>query len=230
MDDAPPESLTLATGETAKPRRYTFSQDLVTLHDGRDSEAEAVRTIRTHLVARHLNDGRRGLAVCGPKAGVGCTFTAANLAVAMSQIGVSTLLIDTDLRRPGLEAFIRPETPPVSARDQADANDPLINVHPEVIPNLSLLYASSLSGSAGELLAGQGFRRLMDRCMRDFDFTIVDTAPTSEGADALRVASIVGYALVVARTNVSLLKDVDTLAKELQEDGARIVGSVLNEI
>jgi Mrp family chromosome partitioning ATPase len=148
----------------------------------------------------------------------------------MSQIGVSTLLIDTDLRRPGLEAFIRHESSPLPAQIGVDRADLLGSVHPEVLPNLSLLYASSLSGSAGELLAGQGFRRLMDRCMRDYDLTIVDTAPTSEGADALRVASIVGYALVVARTDVTLIKDVDTLAKELQGDGARIVGSVLNEI
>lgn len=204
--------------------RYAFSPDLVTLSEGRAAEAEAIRTIRTHIIARHLNDGRRGLAICGPKAGVGCTFTAANLAVAMSQVGVATLLIDTDLRRPGIPELIRPEGAAPAKPGEHE------RIHPEVLPNLSVLYAGGVTGGPEELLGGEGFRRLMDRCLRDFEFTIVDTPPASDSSDALRVASVVGYALVVARTNVSLLRDVEHLARDLQEDGARVIGAVLNEV
>lgn len=221
-----------APGAEADPSalRYEFSPDLVTLTDGRPAEAEAVRTIRTHVIARHLNDGRRGLAICGAKPGVGCTFTAANLAVAISQVGISTLLIDANLRKPGLREFIRPDAATDAAVNAVDSDAPHGGrVHNEVLPNLSLLYAEALGSDADELLGGDGFRRLMDRCLRDFEFTIVDTPPASESSDALRVASVVGYSLVVARTNVSLLKDVERLAKDLQEDGARVIGSVLNQ-
>ena len=224
MDDA---QEVLASAETpAGSPRYAFSPDLVTLTEGRAGEAEAVRTIRTHVIARHLNDGRRGLAVCGATPGVGCTFTAVNLAVAMSQVGVSTLLIDANLRKPGLREFVRPED---GAASRPPGPSPTENIHSEVLPNFSVLYADGLAGDAEELLGGPGFRRLMDRCLRDFEFTIVDTPPTSDSSDALRVASIVGYALVVARTNITLIKDVDALAKDLQEDGARIVGAGLNQ-
>lgn len=211
-------------------RRYVFSPDLVTLSDGRYAEAEAVRTIRTHVIARHLNDGRRGLAVCGAKPGVGCTFAAANLAVAMSQVGISTLLIDANLRQPGLRDFIRPEEAQEPRGDIAELSaSPMASVHSDVLPHLSLLYADSLSSVGEELLGGSGFRRLIDRCLRDYEFTIIDTPPASESSDALRVASIIGYALVVARTHVSRIKDVEMLARDLQEDGARIVGAVLNQ-
>lgn len=223
MDDS--QSPTVPAEVESGVGRYAFSPDLVTLTEGRESEAEAIRTIRTHVIARHLNDGRRGLAICGPKPGVGSTFTAANLAVSMSQVGVPTLLIDTNLRKPGLREFIRPETD----RPVAPGTSPTDQIHNEVLPNLSLLYAEGIASDAEDLLGGEKFRRLMDRCLRDFEFTVVDTCPTSESADALRVASIVGYALVVARANVSLIKDVDALTKELQDDGARIIGAVLNQ-
>ena len=218
---------TTGEGDDALVRRYAFSSDLVTLSDGRPAEAEAIRTVRTHVIARHIDDGRRGLVVCGPTAGVGCSFTAVNLAIALSQVGISTLLIDADLRKPALPEFIRPEVVPGSKPD-ADRS-PIDRVHPEVLPNLSLLYASDLAVDSDDLLGGDPFRKLMERCLRDFEFTIVDTPPASESSDALRVASVIGYALVVARTHVTLIKDVTALAKQLQEDGARVVGSVLNE-
>ena len=218
---------TTGEGDDALVRRYAFSSDLVTLTDGRPAEAEAIRTVRTHVIARHIDDGRRGLVVCGPTPGVGCSFTAVNLAIALSQVGISTLLIDADLRKPALPEFIRPEVVPGSKPD-ADRS-PIDRVHPEVLPNLSLLYASDLAVDSDDLLGGDPFRKLMERCLRDFEFTIVDTPPASESSDALRVASVIGYALVVARTHVTLIKDVTALAKQLQEDGARVVGSVLNE-
>lgn len=218
---------TTGEGDAALIRRYAFSSDLVTLTDGRPAEAEAIRTVRTHIIARHIDDGRRGLVVCGPTPDVGCSFTAVNLAIALSQVGISTLLIDADLRKPALPEFIRPEVVPGSKPDAE--RSPIDRVHPEVLPNLSLLYASDLAVDSEDLLGGDPFRKLMERCLRDFEFTIVDTPPASESSDALRVASVIGYALVVARTHVTLIKDVTALAKQLQEDGARVVGSVLNE-
>lgn len=225
------EAHKLAPRHDAEPagRRYAFSPDLVTLTDGRPGEAEAVRTIRTHVIARHLNDGRRGLAICGPKPGVGCTFTAANLAVATSQVGVSTLLIDGNLRSPGLRDFIRPDEASEARLAAPLGSSPIDNVHSEVLPNLSILYADGMMDTGEELLGGGGFRRLIDRCLRDFEFTIIDTPPTSDSSDALRVASIIGYALVVARTNITRIKDVEHLARDLQEDGARVIGAVLNQ-
>ena len=224
------QDLTARPDADAPGLRYIFSPDLVTLTEDRQGEAEAVRTIRTHVIARHLNDGRRGLAVCSAKPGVGCTFAAANLAVAMSQVGISTLLIDANLRQPGLARFIRPDEASEVKREAPELGvSPMANVHNEVLPNLSLLYADGLAGIGEELLGGSGFRHLIDRCLRDFEFTIIDTPPTVDSSDALRVASIIGYALVVARINVSHIKDLEILARDLQEDGARVIGSVLNQ-
>jgi capsular exopolysaccharide synthesis family protein len=212
--------------------QYELSPDLVTLADNRLAEAEAIRTVRTHIMARHVVDGRRGLAICAPTPGVGCTFTAANLAVSLAQIGVATLLIDGDLRAPSVENFIRPLTPTPGLRQCITSNEVQANeaIHPNVLPNLSVLYSGGATDSAQELLGGETFRRLIESCLRDFEFTIIDTPPTSRCADALRISTTIGYGVIVARRNFSLFNDIATLASQLREDGSRIVGTVLNEV
>lgn len=212
--------------------RYELSADLVTITEGRPAEAEAVRTIRTHMVARHLEDGRRGLTVTGPTSGVGCTYTAVNLAVALSQIGISTLLIDADLRAPRVEEFIRPERPTLGLKQYLEEEDARLHdyVHSEVLPNLSVLYSGGVAAYPQELLSGEAFKRLIDRCLRDFQFTVIDTPAADLGADAVQVASVMGYTLVVARANVTLLSQLRDLASQLHEDGARVVGTVLSEV
>ncbi len=82
---------------------YALSPTLVVNSAPSGGSAEAIRALRTHLMAQHLQEGRRALAVCAASRGVGCSFVAANLALALSQIGVKTLLVDADLRAPKLD-------------------------------------------------------------------------------------------------------------------------------
>lgn len=211
---------------------YEFSPDLVTLNDARPAEAEAIRTIRTHIVARHLEDGRRGLAMCAARPGVGCTFTAVNLAVSLAQIGIKTVLIDADMRTPSVEHFIRPVTPTAGLKQHIASVDPSAPdlIHYEVIPNLAILYSGGVAENAQELLGADAFKALMERCLRDFEFTIVNTPPASTCADARRISTVVGYNVVVARRDVSYARELATLASQLEDDGAHVIGTVLNEV
>ena len=226
----------LAAGEAqpddSEALSYEFSRDLVTLTDRRQSEAEAIRTMRTHIMARHLQDGRRGLAMCAASKAAGCSFMAVNLAVALAQIGIKTLLIDGDMRAPDVERFIRPTVKSAGLKQCLTSPElhPHDQIHSEVLPNLSVLYAGGVAENAQELLGSDAFKALIDRCLRDFEFTIIDTPPTNRCADARRISTVVGYSVVVAKRDVSFLNDVASLASQLQEDGARVVGTVLNEV
>ena len=215
----------------AENLRYEFSPDLVTLSGQRPEETEAIRTARTHLIARHIHDGRRGLAMCAATKGVGCTFTSTNLAVSLAQVGVATLVLDGDLREPSLAQFLKPPSPAQGSKQCLEANaGPYTGyMHPEVIPNLSLLYAGGVSENAQEALASAAFRTLVERCLRDFEFTIIDTPAASQCADGIRISTIIGYTLIVARANTSRFAELGTLAGQLREDGAQIVGTILNE-
>src|SRR5215813_12260773 len=94
-----------------QPAKLLDSKFLITLSDQSAQKAEAIRQLRTHVMARHVQMGHRALAICAASEGVGCSFVAANLAVALSQIGVNTLLIDANMRHPAIAAAFNYSSP-----------------------------------------------------------------------------------------------------------------------
>jgi protein-tyrosine kinase len=205
-------------------------KSFVTLGDEPSVVAESVRALRTHILARHVQRGHRALAICAPTQGVGCTFVAANLAVALSQIGLNTLLIDANMRHPGVaDRFgIKTTKKDLRAALSSDAN---INdcIERTSLPQLSVVPAMGRAGNAQELVASARFKVVMDFCLREFDATLLDTPPANKYSDARRISSVVGYSLVVAQRNKSLLSDVKALVEQLQGDRAVVIGTVLTE-
>ncbi|MBU1378230.1 MAG: CpsD/CapB family tyrosine-protein kinase [Alphaproteobacteria bacterium] len=233
---------TALVGDVAAPRAnvpalaelvhgYEFSRDVVMLNNDRPDFSEAIRAMRTNIVARHLGDGRRGLAITAPDADSMCTFTSVNLAVAMAQIGVSTLLVDGNMRTPGVDSFIRPTSPTLGLAQclamQCSAHEAL---HANIVPNLSIVYSGGEAPNAHELLGGEQFTKLVQTYLRDFDLTIIDTPPAKAFADARRIAGVVGYATVIARRDISLMSEIVGFAESLLEDGTQIIGTVLCEV
>ncbi len=225
MFQEPGPSTSASTGE------FAITDKVLMVGQPRSGQAEAIRTLRTHVVAQHLRKGRRGLAVCAASANVGCTHVGVNLAVALAQIGVKALLIDADLRRPGVDAFIQPKRAVAGLHHYLASYDMDVSqaIQEDVMPSLSVIFSGGQSHAPQELLASDRFETLLDFCLREYDATIIDTPPANTCADARRITSLVGYGLVVARRNKSFVNDIKTLAGQLTADRAQVVGTVLNE-
>ena len=91
------------------------------------------------------------------------------------------------------------------------------------------MFAGEPINNAQELLASDRFSNLIERCLRDYDLTIIDTPPANGCADARRISTVVGYSLIAAKRHHSFVGDVRALAAQLRQDRAQIVGTVLNE-
>ena len=209
----------------------TSTDNIPTLFAPAGARAESIRALRTHIIAQHVNLGRRALAVCATSPKVGCTFVSVNLAISLAQIGLNTLLIDANLRGgKGVEEVLGVKAKVDSGLLQALTSDePVSPIHHNVLPNFSVIYSGGASNGAQELLSDYRFAALMGDCLRDFDVTIVDTPPASSYADARRISTIIGYSLIVVRKGQSLVRDLKTLSGELALDHARVIGTVLNE-
>jgi Mrp family chromosome partitioning ATPase len=210
---------------------FTFSPKLLAMESpAKSPPAVAIHEMAGQLVANQIERGRRGTVVCSPHRGAGTSLIAANLAIAIVHAGISVLLVDGNLHEASLEKLIAP-TPSVVGLQQVlrSSSAPLGEaIQREVIPGLSLLYAGGACDDASELVGGVRCGELLAAVMRDYDYTIVDAPPANRSSDARRLASCIGYGLIVARRNRTYVDDVATLAAELAEDRAEVIGTIYN--
>lgn len=212
------------------PGNDSISDELVIAHDPFSPRAEELRGLRTQLLVRWSNAGvkRPVLAIVSPGAGEGRTYVAANLAVAFSQLGERTLLIDADLRSPRQHLIFNvPNRIGLSAVLSGRAGRSAVAPVPEFGP-LSLLPAGARPPNPQELLSGLGLAVLLHELRAEFDVIVLDTAPARPYADAQVVAFRAGCALVVARKDGTRLADTKTMIREMGDIGAQVVGTVFN--
>lgn len=211
--------------------RRSVSDELVVINDPVSLRAEAIRLLRTQIIAQHVKSGRRGIAMVGPVEGVGCTFMTANLAAGLSQVGVKTLVVDCNMRSPRVDQVfgLDPNAPGLSSFLSLQVARPERVVNANVLPNLSVITAGPPVMLPQELLSSNRFRDGVNTLLREFDLVLFDTPPANSSADALTVGGVVGYALLVARRDHSYFRDVTTLVTQLNSTRCAVIGSILNE-
>jgi succinoglycan biosynthesis transport protein ExoP len=185
---------------------------------------ESIRTLRTNL--DFVTKGWTGsLQVTSPFSAEGKSTLTANLGVALAQMGVETVIVDADLRRPRQhELFGMPNLAGLTTVMRSGRK-------PEPVPttyeHLSLMPAGPPLGDEIEQLHVQfGFvlREIVDQGA----FVLVDTPPILPVSDARLVATHVSSVLLVVASGAERPSTLASALEKLQLAGATVAGGVLN--
>jgi chain length determinant protein tyrosine kinase EpsG len=209
----------------------SLSSELVAAYKPFSPVVEKLRTLRSQLMMRWFNAERQhnALAIMSPGNKEGRSFIAANLAFVFSQLGERTLLIDSDLRAPRQHELFRLELNAGLSGMLAGRIGPEAVVRIPSLIGLSLLPAGAVPPNPQELLGRPSFNILLESLIRDFDVVIIDTPAANEHDEAQIIATRAGSALLLAHKNISSIPEMTQLARSLQQTGAVVVGSVLND-
>ena len=209
----------------------SLSDELVAAYKPFSPAVEKLRTLRSQLMLRWFNAERQNnaLTIMSPSNKEGRSFIAANLSIVFSQLGERTLLIDADLRTPRQHELFKIDANAGLSGMLASRIGPEAVVRVPTLLGLSVLPAGAIPPNPQELLGRPGFTLLLESLIRDFDVVIIDTPAASEHDEAQLIATRAGAALMLARTNISSIPEVTQLARSLQQNGAMVVGSVLND-
>ncbi len=215
----------------APEERREISPELVSLNQPFSHQAEAFRAIRSQVMMRVFVDSapRRALAVVSPDTGDGKTFFAANLAIALAQLGGRTLLVDADMRGPRQHAvFGLPNDAGLSSILSGRAETQVIQPV-QGVPSLFVLPVGITPPNPLELVERPAFGLLMRELCSKFDHVVVDTPAAIYGADAFVTAARCGAAIVIARKDASRIGALQDMVATLSESPAKLGGVIMNE-
>lgn len=213
---------------TAQIDNTLLSPKLIAAHDPFGLEAENIRHIRAEISVRLRHKYPIAFAVASTKTGEGKTYLATNLAIAFSQLGKRTLIIDSNMRMPsihllfGLQNKVGLSTI-LSERTSAD-----ILQRVNEFPDLSVLTAGPTPPNPQEMMMNNGIRKLIDHFAGQFDVFIFDTPSASLYADTQTIVEQIGMTLLVGKKDFTTFDELNELHEDIATTGAQIIGSVYN--
>ena len=201
------------------------------LESARSPVAEAFRHLRTSLLFSSGVSTPRSILITSGQALEGKTTVAFNTAVALAQTGASVLLVDCDLRRPSIQKHINAPIEPGLTDYLAGEIDFDKVLRPyEALPNLKVMTSGYLPSNPAELLGSEDMIAFLNRARDSFAHVIIDSPPSISFADGAIISTLVDGVVLVVHGGKSSRALVRHLIHRLTGVGARIFGTVLNNV
>ena len=190
---------------------------------------EAVDAIRTQLLySRSKDRPLRTMLICSGLSGEGKTTLSGHLTVSLARAGYRVLMVDGDLHAPTAQRlFDLPATPGLCEvlRDGTPFTDA---IHGTPVPGLFVMPAGSWNMATRQCLVGDRWEMVREQLQQEFDFVVVDTAPTLLMADTLLLAKACDGVILSVLLGFSRLGAVGLTHERFQKMGVRLLGAVVN--
>ena len=191
---------------------------------------EAVRTLRNSILLGSFDRRLKSLMITSATPSEGKTTTAVHLAIAHAQQKHKTLLIDCDLRRPGVHTKlgINPETGLAAVlQNGMQWREKLVKL--VELEDLDILPTGYSSRRAADLI-GRRLPEILEDAAHDYDLIVVDSPPVLGFPEPLQMAAAVDGVVMVAKAGETNRKTVGSALSTLQRVRANVVGLVLNSV
>jgi succinoglycan biosynthesis transport protein ExoP len=192
---------------------------------------EAFRSLRTSLVFTAGSEHTRLIAVTSSQPLEGKTTTAANLAMALALGGSRVLLIDADMRRPGLHKTLGMENGTGLSHlltGQARVREALQRT---AEPNLVVITAGRTPPNPSELLASDRMTAFLANLQTGpFDWVVIDTPPVLAVTDAVILAPRVSGVVFVIGSEMTRRVHAERAIETLRQSRPRSLSAVLNRV
>jgi succinoglycan biosynthesis transport protein ExoP len=209
--------------------------------------AESFTSLKTILQFSALEKDIKSIVITSATPLEGKSVVAANLAIAMAQGGLKTVLLSMDLRKPTLHKLFGLETSPGitdfllgsgdasrAIRTVADLMMGEMGVEDIMltpgIDNLHVITCGKIPSNPVQLIQSEKFRDLLDALYGSYDVILMDTPPLISAADASILAMKSDSVLLVYRAGEVGRGILKRIKDQLEQVKANIIGVVLNGV
>ncbi|MBI2060232.1 MAG: polysaccharide biosynthesis tyrosine autokinase [Nitrospirae bacterium] len=228
-----------------KPYAPSIVERVPLLSFPRSPVSESFRTLRTTV--RRIEPGHEVYLVTSASPQEGKSLLSLNLSLAMAQIGLKTLLVEANMRRPTLDKVIGFKSSPGLIQVLQGAIDwhEAVRTLPDLLLSSWTLDLAEGSGldrldfipSGGSIhhpseLIEDGFDnfKLADEWRKAYDAVIFDAPPVVPVTDSATLARFADRILLVYRMGRTPRDLVQRAKKNLEAAGGKILGVIVNDV
>lgn len=198
--------------------------------NGTSAQSEAYRSLRTIITNYGGNNPISTLLLTSAKSGEGKSTIAANLAIAMAQVGRKVLLVDCDMRKPAVHDILGiPNMVGVSnvLLKQTKAVDAIRHLPPF---RIDVMTSGPPVNMAAELLNSSRMVRLVEELEVMYDIVIFDAPAILPVTDAVILSRFVSAVTLVVGKNQVEGREVEMARRQLRSVGVEPIGVIVNRV
>jgi capsular exopolysaccharide synthesis family protein len=207
--------------------------EIVSFIKPKSQVSEAFRALRTSLLLSQADHPPQVILVTSALPREGKTTSALNLAVTLAQLGDRTLIVDSDLRKPGIRRALGLTV----GRDfglssylaGVSSLDEVVITHPQ-IENLSALTTGPIPPSPADLLSSHRMRDAITYLRQKYKFIVIDSPPIMAATDAVILSALTDGVLLVVRSGETPKEAFTRTRDLLHAVKCRLLGVVLNAV
>ncbi len=209
--------------------RSEMATPLDELSDAKSPVAEAHNSLRGSLLYSTREGLPKVMAVTSAQAGEGKSTTSVALAIGFARMGMRTLLIDADLRRPSLHrltglANVRGLTDLLTSRD--DVASAVAQVPDR---GFDVITSGPIPPSPSELLSSPRMAQILNLCSEDYEVVILDSPPVLGLADAPMLSALVDGTIFAVEADRGGSGQLKTALRRLRTMHPVLIGAVLTK-
>lgn len=190
---------------------------------------EAFRNIRASLLfMRNGGTGPKTILITSSVPEEGKSTIALYLAITLAKGGSRVLLIDGDMRRPGLHHYFSLPAGPGLAEILNDEASALEVVLPTGVDNLSFLAAGEARQNPGDLMLNPVWPPFLAALKLRYDYVLLDTPPVAATDDAATLAPKTDGVLFVVRALSTSARIAHGALDVIRQRKANVVGLIFN--
>lgn len=194
---------------------------------------EAFRALRTQLLYQ-LGTTDKVILFTSAQGEEGTTFVASHTAASLAFLGKKVVVVDMNLRRPGLPQYFSLSTDIKGMTDYLNAPKQvrlLDLVQPSAVhANLDILPGGALATNSTELVGQEAFADAIRQLKEKYDYVILDTAPLPLVTDTVLIGRTADSCVFVCRAGVTPKSACDYLNTLSREQKFPKLAVLLNDV
>ncbi|MGC9197070.1 MAG: GumC family protein [Syntrophobacteraceae bacterium] len=204
--------------------------ETIAYFDPKSQISEAVSHIKSAIMLSASLSAPQTIVISSCNPSEGKTTSTCNMAIALSRGERKCVLIDCDLRKPGLHRVF-------ALKNKRGLTNYLTGsatleeiIKPTEIPDLYLIPAGPTPPNPGELLASEAFRKMIALLRERYVQIVIDSPPIIGFADARLLSSVADGVVLVFKHNSTSRESAKLAVQMLSQNKSQILGSILTMV